>query len=109
MNLTKKEITTSGVKFVFEENGQPIGRAYLYLIYNGLHEAPYGLLEDVFVEENHRGGGMGGELVKAVIAEAKRLGCYKLVGTSRQERENVHVWYKNLGFKDYGKEFRMDF
>jgi GNAT superfamily N-acetyltransferase len=51
---------------------------------------------------------LGGELVKAVVAEAKRLGCYKLIGTSRAERASVHAWYKNLGFKDYGKEFRMD-
>ena len=106
----KKEIEkkTSAVKFVAEDNGKTVGRAYLYLIYNGQHEEPYGLLEDVFVEPEYRGKGAGTDLVKAAIKEAKALGCYKLIGTSRHGRGDVHEWYKKIGFWDYGLEFRMD-
>jgi len=44
------------------------------LIYNDLHPEPYGLLEDVFVEEEFRGQGIGKSLVRAVIEKAKEVG-----------------------------------
>ena len=65
------------------------------------------MLEDVFVEETYRGQGLGGELVKATVAEAKARGCYKIIGTSRYSRAEGLEFYKKLGFEDYGKEFRM--
>lgn len=92
-----------------QDNGQEVGRAYLYLIFNNLHTKPYGLLEDVFVDDNQRGKGLGTKLVTEIIAEAKARGCYKLIATSRHAREQVHDWYKKLGFEEYGVEFRMNF
>ncbi|MBU2542002.1 GNAT family N-acetyltransferase [Patescibacteria group bacterium] len=97
------------IKFTAEDDDKEVGRAYLYLIHNDLHEEPYGLLEDVFVEGECRSQGIGRELVLAVIEEAKVQKCYKLIGTSRYSRENVHRFYKSLGFKDHGIEFRIDF
>lgn len=97
------------IKFIAEADDKNVGRAFLYLIYNDLHDEPYGLLEDVFVEGEYRSQGTGRELVKAVMQEAKALGCYKLIGTSRHSRENVHRFYKSLGFQDHGVEFRIDF
>jgi len=47
--------------------------------------------------------------VKRVVAEAKRHRCYKLIATSRHARNRVHALYDRLGFKDHGKEFRVDF
>jgi len=109
MEIKKEEKKSSAIKISFEENGVEFGHAYLYLIFNDLHKEPYGLLEDVFVGENARGSGIGTKLVLQVIEEAKKYGCYKLVGDSRYSRPQVHDWYVKLGFKDYGKEFRMDF
>jgi len=42
-----------------------------------------------------------------VITEAKNLGYYKLVATSRYERENVHKMYEKNGFENFGIEFKM--
>ena len=109
MNIERLEQTSKAVKLTVTENGNMLGHAYLYLIHNDLHAAPYGLLEDVFVEEPYRGKGYGTKLVEAAIAEAKKRGCYKLIGTSRKERTEVHAFYDRLGFKNYGLEFRMDF
>ena len=53
-------------------------------MWNSLHPQPFGLLEDVYVDEASRGHGLGTEIVTAVIAEAKARGCYKLVATSRR-------------------------
>jgi len=102
------ELTSKGFRFEYLVDGKVAGRAFLFLIYNDLHPKPYGLLEDVFVEEEFRGQGIGKSLVKAVIEKAKEAGCYKLIATSRFERENVHKLYESLGFKKWGIEFRID-
>lgn len=109
MNISK-EIKRDGyaVRISAVENGQECGRAWLYVICNDLHKEPYGLLEDVFVDENQRGKGTGSALVQAVIEEAKKIGCYKLIATTRHHREIVCAWYEKFGFKNYGAEFRMD-
>ncbi len=106
--VRQKEIGSQAIKFFIENEGVEIGRAYLFFISNGLHDKPYGLLEDVFVREEFRGQSLGTELVKAVI-EVAREKCYKLIGTSRHSRPKVHAWYEGLGFGKHGVEFRMDF
>lgn len=108
MNVSKIEKTTVGIKVVVEENGEELGRAWLYLIYNDLHNEPYGLLEDVFVKEDKRGKGVGKKLLEQIMIEARNRKCYKIIGTSRMSRDMVHEWYKRLGFREYGLEFRMD-
>ena len=109
MELKKKETDSKAIKFSVEDEGKEVARAFLYLIRNELHEGPYGLVEDVFVEENYRSRGLGSSLVQELIEEAKRQGCYKLIATSRHGRPAIHRMYERLGFKDHGKEFRMDF
>jgi GNAT superfamily N-acetyltransferase len=108
MEIQKKEVEGKGIKFFIEKNGKEIGRAFLYLLKNDLHKEPFGLMEDVFVDELYRGKGYGKELIKAVIKEAKQRGCYKLIATSRHSREMVHKLYEELGFKNHGLEFRID-
>lgn len=108
MLIKKRLVKGDGVRFSAQINGREIGRAYLYILFNDLHSKPFGLLEDVFVEEGFRGKGIGTSLTKAVIKEAKPL-CYKLIATSRYSRPAVHKLYQGLGFMHWGKEFRMNF
>lgn len=109
MEISKKRADAEGTKFFIERKGKEIARAYLYLMKNDLHEKPFGLLEDVFVQEECRNFGYGVKLIKEVIKTAKQKNCYKLIATSRFERENVHSLYGRMGFKPHGLEFRMDF
>ena len=102
------QITTRGKKLTITKDGKEIARVYLYFIRNELHEKPYALMEDLFVQEEFRGQGLGKQMVKAAVEEAKKEGCYKVICTSRYEREQVHKMYQNLGFNDYGKEFRIN-
>ena len=108
MLIQKYEITAAGVRITITENGQKIGRAFLYLMKNDLHKEPFGFMEDVFVEEQFRGKGYGEKLAKTVIEEAKKHGCYKLTCTSRFSNERAHKLYEKVGFKNHGNEFRMD-
>jgi len=109
MEIKKSDQKSKAIKITAVEDGQVIGRASLCLIYNDLHPEPYGLLEDVFVEEKFRGNGLGTKLVEEVIEEAKKQSCHKLIANSRYSRPKVHELYEKIGFQDYGKEFRLDF
>ncbi len=97
------------VKFTAEQDGQKVGWAYVYLIFNERHSSPYGLMENVYVEQEFRGKGIGTSLVKAVIQEAKDRGCYKIICASNLDAERVHALYASQGFKKQGYEFRLDF
>jgi GNAT superfamily N-acetyltransferase len=75
---------------------------------NNYHKRPFGLIENVWVEEAFRAQGIGSKLVKTLIEEAKKKDCYKVLLTSRYSKPKVHEFYKKLGFKDWGKEFRLN-
>ena len=106
--ISQSERNSKAIRFSLEVEGKEIGRAWLCLIRNDLHAEPYGLLEDVWINESHRGKGFASQLVKEVMNRAKQEGCYKLVATSRLEREKVHRLYVCLGFELHGHEFRID-
>ena len=104
-----KEVKGKGIKVFIKDGEKEIARAYLYILYNGLHEEPFGLLEDVYVDENFRGKGLGTRVVNKVIELARKNKCYKLIATSRHSRPKIHELYRKIGFEDWGREFRMDF
>ena len=106
--ITRAIKSSRAIKLEIKQGGKTVGRIYLYVIKNDLHKRPYGLLEDLFVDERMRGQGIGTMLVNAAIAEAKKRKLYKLVGTSRTQRARLHEFYKRIGFKKHGLEFRMD-
>ena len=109
MNIQHEIINATGTKFYVKQNEKEVARAYIYILTNDLHEKPFGFIEDVFVDETLRGQGIGSRLVERIINEARRRNCYKLICTSRHEKPKVHKLYEALGFKDHGKEFRIDF
>jgi GNAT superfamily N-acetyltransferase len=108
MKVDRQERAATGLRFSIAGNGGELARAYLYIMTNDLHDAPFGLLEDVYVDESQRGKGLGTALVKEVVAAAREAGCYKLIATSRTSRPKVHELYERLGFEKHGVEFRMN-
>ncbi|MEO1124215.1 MAG: GNAT family N-acetyltransferase [Cyanobacteria bacterium J06639_16] len=109
MDFETKGVAAKGIRISAIQEGIEVGRAYLYLMHNDLHDQPFGLMEDVYVDEAYRGQGVGSELVKQVITLAKDMNCYKLIATSRTSRSKVHELYQRLGFTQQGFEFRIDF
>ena len=105
---TKRNDTYS-IEFSIFEEGTKIAWAFLVVIRNERHDEPYSIMENVYVEKEHRGKGIGTKLVNAVIDKARELGCYKLLAQSRYGKDGVHNLYTRFGFKDHGKNFRMDF
>jgi GNAT superfamily N-acetyltransferase len=108
MEFVSRNVAARGIRISVTNRGTEIGRAYVYLMHNDLHDEPFGLLEDVFVSESHRGQGVGSELVRRAVNVAKEEKCYKLIATSRASRPQVHQLYRQLGFAQHGFEFRID-
>ena len=109
MDVNREKLAAQGFRFSVSSEGVEVARAYLYLMHNDLHKEPFGLMEDVYVDESQRGGGLGTQLVNEIVAAAKETGCYKLIATSRDSRPKVHELYRRLGFSDHGREFRINF
>lgn len=109
MKIVQDSEECVGIKLLVKNDaGENVGRAYLYIMRN-IHDKPFGFLEDVFIEENMRGKGVGSSLVRHIIQEARGAGCYKLIANSRHSRPQVHRLYEKIGFKNHGLEFRIEF
>jgi len=74
----------------------------------------YAEIEDLFVVPEHRGRGMGRDLVEAACAHAAAAGCSAVLVTvtpEGQERHDLVGLYRRLGFVDEGRrllERRLD-
>jgi len=109
MKINVQPVSAAGIKVTLQKEDALIGKGYLYLLSNDLHQQPFGLIEDVSVEEIYRGQGYGKEIINTIIAEAKKRNCYKLICTSRFSNQKAHQLYGKMGFKTHGTEFRIDF
>jgi GNAT superfamily N-acetyltransferase len=109
MKIKKKAVKGRGIKVSVEKDGKEVARAFLYILHNELHKRPFGFLEDVYINKPFRDQGLGTTINKEIIKLAQKNKCYKLIGTSRYTRPKVHKFYKKLGYKDWGKEFKIKF
>ncbi|MBT1687408.1 GNAT family N-acetyltransferase [Dawidia soli] len=75
-----------------------------YLTYQGSSRA---LIEAVRVREDHRGGGIGGELLRWAIARARARGARMLQLTSDKQRVDAVRFYEKLGFKASHEGLKM--
>jgi GNAT superfamily N-acetyltransferase len=56
-------------------------------------------IEAVFVSSASRGKGIGTEMMRVALAEARRLGCIRVQLTSQKRRTRAHAFYERLGFE----------
>ncbi len=96
------------IKITARESGVDVGRVFVYILSNELHDQPFGLIEDLYVDDSYRGKGLGTTLLTEAIEVAKGERCYKLLCTSRHERAQLHEWYQKHGLNNHGLAFRMD-
>ena len=47
MKFEKKDVLAKGIRISITDNGFEVGRAYIYLMHNNLHDRPFALMEDV--------------------------------------------------------------
>jgi GNAT superfamily N-acetyltransferase len=109
-SLTLQEQISSSTSdvFVAQDDNKIIGAGTIFYLKNGGHENPFAYLEGIVVDDEFRGKGIGTALSKFAIDLARKKNCYKIIFTSGPDREKIHKFYENLGFKKWGFGFRMD-
>jgi GNAT superfamily N-acetyltransferase len=61
--------------FIAEVDGRPAGYAIVYETYSTLRARPRLFIEDIFAYEKYRGTPVGWELLRTIVAHAKRRDC----------------------------------
>jgi GNAT superfamily N-acetyltransferase len=101
--LRLTELPTNCAVLVAERDGKLLGTCTLNLIEHLAHNfARSAVLEDVVVDADARGLGVGRALMGKAVERARSWGCYKLALSSNQSREAAHRFYAELGFKPHG-------
>ncbi|SFP29947.1 GNAT family N-acetyltransferase [Pseudomonas borbori] len=106
--LRLNEPAVNCVVLVAERDGKLLGTCTLHLIEHLAHNfARSAILEDVVVDADARGLGIGRALIDKAVERARAWGCYKLALSSNQSREDAHRFYATLGFKPHGVSLAM--
>ncbi len=95
---------------VAEEDGEIIGTTVLAILPGMAHGvSPFAVVEYVVVDEKKHRRGIGRLLMEYVIARSREAGCYKIMLTSDNRREDAHAFYRSLGFEASAHGFRLYF
>lgn len=93
-------IQTPGLHlFVLEDEGAIVATTYLNLVPNLTRGgSPYGVIENVVVDEARRGTGLGKQIMASTLQAAWDAGCYKVMLQTGSRRESTHAFYRRCGF-----------
>lgn len=96
--------------YVAEHEGQVVGTFQITRI-PGLSRLGTcrAMLENVFVDPDHRGAGIGTEMMNWAIAHCRDLGCSMVQLTSNKLRLDAHRFYSRLGFEASHEGFKLYF
>ena len=90
--------------------GNVVGSVVILVVPNLSHRAcSWAIVENLIIDPRYRRQGLGKMLMKYTISKAKEAGCYKLVLTSDNRRDEAHQFYNSLGFEASAKGFRLYF
>lgn len=92
------DVPRRGFFLVALQDGLCIGVAYVSFIWALEHGGQAGWLEELYVVPEHRTGGVGTQLLEAVIAAATASGCAALDLEIDQDHERVRSLYERQGF-----------
>jgi GNAT superfamily N-acetyltransferase len=85
-----------------------VGSFALLIMDNLAHRgAPSAIIEDVVVDPEWQGRGVGKMMMKKALRICRGKGCYKAVLSSNLKRERAHAFYESLGFERHGYSFRI--
>jgi ribosomal protein S18 acetylase RimI-like enzyme len=94
--------------FVAIRDDRIVGAFALLIMDNlGHRGAPSGVIEDVVVDPQCQGQGIGKTMVQHALRVCREKGCYKLALSSNLTRERAHAFYESLGFERHGYSFRV--
>lgn len=84
---------------IAELDGAPVGSALYYFAFSSYAGRPVLALEDIYVNENARGHGIGKKLMAELAARAEEAGCLRMQWSAMAWNESAIEVYKHLGAK----------
>ena len=95
--------------YVAVQDSRIVGTFALLIMDNIGHLGkPSGIVEDVAVDPDFQGQGIGKIMMEFALNICRINGCYKLVLSSNKKRKTAHEFYESLGFNKHGFSFRID-
>lgn len=96
--------------YVAERRGEVAG-SYAFLMMHNLGHlgAPSAIVEDVVVDPASQGEGIGRQMMRHAMEQARAANCYKLTLSSNAKRKRAHAFYEQLGFERHGYSFLTRF
>lgn len=89
--------------FLAYEGQQPVGFAQCQLrrdYVEGTNSSPVGYLEGVYVEDDYRGKGLAGQLLRACEDWARAMGCTEFASDCELENTQSLHFHLKLGFEE---------
>jgi GNAT superfamily N-acetyltransferase len=101
----KQILDTPGLHlFVLETGGTIVATTYLNVIPNLTRSAaPYAVIENVVVDEDQRGTGLGKRIMADTLQAAWDADCYKAMLLTGSRNPATHAFYKACGFSGDAK------
>lgn len=65
-----------------------------------VHPAPSALIDEVVVDGQMRGRGVGRALIEAAVSEARRMGCCEIEVSTERSNEAARRFYAECGFDE---------
>lgn len=86
--------------FVADKGGLLVSSCTLAIVPNLSRGArPYGVIENVVTDADHRRTGLGRAVLDAALAQAWKADCYKVVLATGSRRESTLRFYEGVGFQ----------
>ena len=106
-NILKKILENENhIIHVAELNGKIVGSTTLLIEQKFIHEGGFvGHIEDVVVNKEFEGQGIGMKLVLSLLDVAKKKKCYKTILNCE---DKLIPFYEKIGFKQKSIEMRFD-
>jgi ribosomal protein S18 acetylase RimI-like enzyme len=114
-----QELDSGALRKVFEQGMQSKSQVYLcaekeddvigfvsLTVKNNLWQAAdLGHIDELVVDEKHRGSGLGTQILTEIVAQAKQRGCVRVELESAFHRKKAHAFYERQGFENRGYLF----
>jgi glucosamine-phosphate N-acetyltransferase len=93
--------------YVIEHNNNIIASGTLLIEQKFIHQCKcVGHIEDIIVDKNYRGNGIGKILIEYLICEAQEFNCYKVILNCD---ESSQLFYQKIGFESKNMEMSKYF
>jgi GNAT superfamily N-acetyltransferase len=87
-----------GVQFLArDDEGRAVGFATLFWSWSTTDAARIGVMNDLFVSSDARGGGFADALIEQCRQECSRRGCSRLTWQTAPENERAQAVYERVG------------